>query len=121
MTQQTPSQELYNLLITRDFDPESLDSAGKPGGDPAKAVSFKFNYTADSGKDYGTAVVMINNSGLNLFYGDNLGKGMDAEDKNAWFSFLEQLKHFASGKFNSEEVLKIQDISKYKNSIVRFS
>lgn len=117
MTQQTPSQELYNLLITRDFDPESLDSAGKPGGDPAKAVSFKFNYTADSGKDYGTAVVMINNSGLNLFYGDNLGKGMDAEDKNAWFSFLEQLKHFASGKFNSEEVLKIQDISKYKYSM----
>ena len=117
MTQQTPSQELYNLLITRDFDPESLDSAGKPGGDPAKAVSFKFNYTSDSGKDYGTAVVMINNSGLNLFYGDNLGKGMDAADKNAWFSFLEQLKHFASGKFNSEEVLKIQDISKYKYSM----
>jgi hypothetical protein len=117
MTQQTPSQELYNLLITRDFDPESLDSAGKPGGDPAKAVSFKFNYTSDSGKDYGAAVVMINNSGLNLFYGDNLGKGMDAADKNAWFSFLEQLKHFASGKFNSEEVLKIQDIGKYKYSM----
>jgi hypothetical protein len=118
MTQENnPNQVLHDLLVTRNFNPESIDSKGKSGGEPAKAVSFKFDYKGESGKDYGTAVAMINAKGLTLFFGDNLGKSMDSADKNGWFSFLEQLKNFAIRDFGSEGQFNISDISKLKYSM----
>ena len=118
MTQKNnPNQVLHDLLVTRNFNPESIDSKGKSGGDPADAVSFKFDYKGESGKDYGTAVAMINNKGLTLFFGDNLGKSMESADKNGWFSFLEQLKNFAIRDFGSLGEFNISDISKLKYSM----
>ena len=118
MTQKNnPNQVLHDLLVTRNFNPESIDSNGKSGGDPANAVSFKFDYKGESGKDYGTAVAMINNKGLTLFFGDNLGKSMESADKNGWFSFLEQLKNFAIRDFGSLGEFNISDISKLKYSM----
>jgi hypothetical protein len=118
MTQENnPNQVLHDLLVTRNFNPESIDSKGKSGGEPSKAVSFKFDYKGESGKDYGTAVAMINAKGLTLFFGDNLGKSMDSADKNGWFSFLEQLKNFAIRDFGSNGEFNISDISKLKYSM----
>ena len=116
MNQNNPKQELYNLLVTRNFDPESIDANGKSGGNPDKAMSFKFDYKAASGKDYGTAVIMIKETGLTLFFGDNLGKSMDSADKNGWFSFLEQLKNFAMRE-DLADGFNIQNINKLKYSM----
>jgi hypothetical protein len=89
MAQLTPARKLFDLLISRDFDPEMLDSLGKPSADPAEAEIFSFDFRAESGKDYGTVVIMLGDgNNLEVFSGDNMGKTMDEDDKNNWFDFL---------------------------------
>jgi len=96
MSQLTPARKLFDLLVSRDFDPEMLDVSGKPAPDPAEAEIFSFDFRAQSGKDYGTVVIMLSNEGdLEVYCADNVGKTMEGSDKTEWFAFLEQLKNFA--------------------------
>jgi hypothetical protein len=96
----TPARKLFDLLVSRDFDPEMLDSSGRPAADPAETEIFSFDFVAHSGKDYGTVVVMLSdNHDLEVYCSDNVGRTMEGDDKNDWFSFLEQLKNFAVRNF----------------------
>jgi hypothetical protein len=88
-------QDLADFLVTKNFDPEYFDAQGQPA-EAGDAKTMKFDYVAGTGKNYGTAVCVIADDELNLFYGDNLGRGMDPEDKDEWFSFLEQLSNKAA-------------------------
>ena len=88
-------QDLADFLVTKNFDPEYFDAQGQPA-EAGDAKTMKFDYVAGTGKNYGTAVVVVADDELNLFYGDNLGRGMDPEDKDEWFSFLEQLSNKAA-------------------------
>jgi len=96
MADLTPARKLFDLLVSRDFDPEILDSAGKSAADPSEAEIFSFDFRAESGKDYGTVVIMLSDEGaLEVYCADNVGKTMEGSDKTDWFQFLEQLKNFA--------------------------
>jgi hypothetical protein len=98
----TPARKLFDLLVSRDFDPEMLDSSGKPANDPSETEIFSFDFRAESGKDYGTVVIMLgDNNELEVYCSDNVGRSMEGSDKNDWFSFLEQLKNFATRNFMS--------------------
>jgi hypothetical protein len=98
----TPARKLFDLLISRDFDPEMLDSSGRPAADPSEAEIFSFDFRARSGKDYGTVVIMMgDDNDLEIYCSDNVGRGMEGDDKNDWFAFLEQLKNFATRNFMS--------------------
>jgi hypothetical protein len=88
-------QDLADFLVTKNFDPEYFDAQGQPA-EAGDAKTMKFDYVAGTGKNYGTAVCVVADDELNLFYGDNLGRGMDPEDKDEWFSFLEQLSNKAA-------------------------
>lgn len=100
MAQKTAAKQIFDLLVTQDFDPESLDSSGKPAADPADAEIFSFDFVSHSGKNYGTVVVMLSDEGeLELFFGDNIGKTMEGEDKAEWYAFMQQLKQFATKNF----------------------
>ena len=101
MSTNNASKQLFDLLVSRDFDPEMLDVKGMPAPNPAEAELFNFDFRAESGKDYGTVVVMIGNEDNNLevYFGDNVGRTMEGQDKNDWFAFLQQLKHFAVKNF----------------------
>ena len=108
MAQQTPAKQLFDLLVTRNFDPEMLDSSGKPAPDPEEAEVFSFDFVAQSGKNYGTVVVMLGSDhNLEVYSGDNVGKTMEGSDKNEWFAFLEQLKHFSTRNLMSFGVKNI--------------
>ena len=96
MSQQNAALKLFDLLTSRDFDPNMLDVTGKPAADPAEAEMFSFEYRAESGKDYGTIVILLGDDGeLTVFCADNVGRTMEGEDKQSWFAFLEQLKDFS--------------------------
>jgi hypothetical protein len=96
----TPARKLFDLLVSRDFDPEMLDSSGKPAPDPSEAEIFSFDFRARSGKDYGTVVIMLgDDNNLEVYCSDNVGRGMEGDDKNDWFAFLEQLKQFSVRNF----------------------
>jgi hypothetical protein len=96
MATQTPAKQLYDLLVSRNFDIELLDSSGKSAENPAEAEVFSFDYTTESGNDYGTVVIMLGTENdLEVYFGDNIGRGMEINDKNEWFDFLYQLRMFA--------------------------
>jgi hypothetical protein len=96
MSQQNAALKLFDLLTSRDFDPNMLDIRGKPASDPAEAEMFSFEFRAESGKDYGTIVILLGDDGeLTVFCADNVGRTMEGGDKQSWFGFLEQLKDFA--------------------------
>lgn len=102
MSDITSARKLFDLLISRDFDPEMLDSSGRPAPDPAEAEIFSFDFRAKSGKDYGTVVIMLgDDNNLEIYCSDNVGRSMEGNDKNDWFAFLEQLKNFATRNFMS--------------------
>ena len=97
MALQTPQKQLFDILVTKNFDPDMLDVTGKPATNPAEADIFSFDYIADSGQDYGTVVIMFSDENdVQIYFGDNLGKGMEQEDKTSWFNFLHQIKNFAT-------------------------
>ena len=96
MATQTPAKQLYDLLVSRNFDVELLDSSGKTAENPAEAEVFSFDYTTESGNDYGTVVIMLGaENDLEIYFGDNIGRGMETDDKNEWFDFLYQIRMFA--------------------------
>jgi hypothetical protein len=102
MAQITPARKFFDLLVSRDFDPEILDNTGRPAADPAEAEIFSFDFRAESGKDYGTVVVMLgDDNNLDVYFADNVGKTMEGADKDDWFQFLAQLKQFAVKNFMS--------------------
>jgi hypothetical protein len=118
-TQQTISQRLYDLLATRGFDPQTLDA--KTGRDvpPADAQVLKFDYTSSTGKNYGTAVIVLSDDQqLILFFGDNLGKSMESPDKDEWFQFLQQLSQFATrNDFNTFSPQNLNQLKQYAAGI----
>ena len=100
MAQNTPGQQLFDLLVTRGFDPEILDSTGKPALSAEDAEIYSFEFVSSGGTNYGTVVVMLgDDKQLELFSGDNVGRGMDSEDKTEWYEFQHQLKNFATKNF----------------------
>ena len=122
MAKETTEKKLYDLLVTRDYDNfQALDSrTGKVPSNPqtgAQDVSmadmFAFDWSSSRGKNYGTAVILLTpEHELELYFGDNLGKTMeDPEDKNEWFAFMEQLRHFATRtNFNGFRPLNINQL-----------
>jgi len=105
------AKNLYDILVTRDFEPEILDSSGKSVADPNEAELFSFDWKTD-GSNYGTVVILLGSSNdLEIYYGDNLGRGMDSEDRGAWYDFLAQMKNFATRNMLS---FKLNNINRLK-------
>jgi hypothetical protein len=111
MAQNNANQKLNDLLVSKNFSPQALDNQGKPAANPQDATLFSFDYTADSGKDYGTVAILINDD-VSVYFGDNLGKSMDPADKNDWFDFLYQVRQFAMrnvpGNFSTQDLNKLK-------------
>lgn len=89
------STDLADLLATHNFDVEMSNSRNN-AANAEDATIFKFDFVTQTGRNYGTAVIVISDdSELMLFYGDNLGRGMEPEDKDQWFAFMKELKDFS--------------------------
>jgi hypothetical protein len=115
MAQQTPSKDLYDLLVTKNFDPEILDVSGKPAAVPSDADIFSFDFTTESGNDYGTVVIMFaDDNDVQMYFGDNVGRGMEQQDKTEWFNFLSQIKLFATKNMMS---FSPKDLNRLKYSM----
>ena len=122
MAKETTEKKLYDLLTTRDYNNfQAIDSrTGKVPVDPesgaqdvSRADMFTFDWNSSRGKNYGTAVVLLTpEHELELYFGDNLGKTMEnLDDKNEWFAFMEQLRHFATRtNFNGFRPLNINQL-----------
>jgi hypothetical protein len=103
--------QLYDLLVTRDFEPEMKDAQGKNINNPADADMFTFDWKTEN-KNYGTVVVLVGeNKNLTVFFGDNIGRSMEGDDKSDWYSFLNQMKQFSTRNLLNFE---LQNLNKLK-------
>jgi hypothetical protein len=104
-------QKLNDLLVSRNFHPELTGKDGRPS-DASEAKTFAFDYTAPSGKNYGTMVIVLaNDNEMKVMYGDNLGKTMEGADKQSFFDFIQALHQFAVRNFwtfSSEDLSKLK-------------
>ncbi len=110
------ANSLYNLLVTRDFEPKATKNGEAPTNDQGKedisaANMFSFDYKTPN-KNYGTVVILLGDkNNMIVFYGDNVGRAMEGADKQEWYQFLEQLKHFAMRnmlKFELDNISKLK-------------
>ena len=112
MMENSAQTQLYDLLVTRDFEPEMKDSSGKDVNNPAEADMFTFDWKTEN-KNYGTVVILIGaNKNLTVFFGDNLGRSMESGDKDAWYEFLNQMKQFSVR--NNLLGFELQNLNKLK-------
>jgi hypothetical protein len=96
MAQENISTQLNDLLASRDFQPELLDREGRPT-DAENADIFTFDYVSGGGKNYGTMVIILDaDNEMQVFYGDNLGRSMEGDDKTEFFDFVQHLHKFAN-------------------------
>ena len=108
------SQQLLDLLATRNFHPEMLDRMGKPSN-AEDAKTFTFDYVAGSGKNYGTMVVVLDSDNeMKIMYGDNLGRTMEGDDKGEFFDFLQHLNQKAT---SNRWTHSIADINQLKHTM----
>jgi hypothetical protein len=112
MMENSAQTQLYDLLVTRDFEPEMKDASGKDVTDPSQADMFTFDWRTEN-KNYGTVVVLVGeNKNLTVFFGDNLGRSMEGDDKSDWYEFLNQIKQFSVR--NNLLGFELQNINKLK-------
>ena len=96
MAQENISSQLNDLLASRDFQPELLDKEGRPT-DAENAEIFTFDFVSSGGKNYGTMVIILDaDNEMQVFYGDNLGRSMEGDDKTEFFDFVQHLHKFAN-------------------------
>ena len=115
MAIENTSQDLADLLVTKGFDPVYTDERGMDSSQ-AEAKIFSFDWKASSGKNYGTAVIVLGeDNDLQFFFGDNLGRSIERpQDKKEWFDFLEQLSNFATQR---RHTFSPKDINQLKHTM----
>lgn len=93
--QENTPKQLFDLLVSKNFNPKALNTQGKATMDPSEADMFSFNFVTTE-KDYGTVVVLLDSeNNLEVYYGNNIVNAMSGKDRNSWYDFLYQLRMFA--------------------------
>jgi hypothetical protein len=105
------ANQLNNMLLTKDFSPEMTDAKGKHVLNPDDAELFNFDFKVGD-RNYGTVVILLGaDKNLEVYYGDNLGRGMEEQDREAWYDFLYQVRMLAKSNMMKYD---LQDISRLK-------
>ena len=112
--QQTSSQKLFDLLLSKDFDINTLDSSGKSITDIQEADIFSFDFISNT-INYGTVVILMGDEkNFEIFFGDNIGRGLERDAKNTWYDLLYQLRMFAKRNMMS---FSLKNINKLKHTM----
>lgn len=112
-------QQLYDLLVSKDFEPVQYNSRGAAVIDSDDADLIGFDYHSPSGKEYGTVQILFGEDGdMGVYFGDNVGRTMEPDDKKHWFSFLEQLRMFAK---RHRMTFDLQNINRLKYTVKTMS
>ena len=115
MSIETRSQELADILVTRNFEPDYF-KAGRSVTTAQDADMFSFDYVGASGRNYGTVVIMFQEDDTFLLLAsDNMARGMEDADADAWFGFLNQLKQWAVSPGTGFRNFSIENIAKLRH------
>ena len=112
-SQDNTSKNLYDLVVSQGLDPTVLDASGKETISPEEGEIISFEFEGEN--NYGTVVLVLDsNSNIEVYYGDNVGKSMEAVDKEKWYDFLNHIRNFARKNLKT---FSVKDISKLKHTM----
>jgi len=107
-------QRLFDLLLSKDFNMKTLDSTGKSVTDITEADIFSFDFISNK-INYGTVVILLGNEkNFEIFFGDNIGRGLERDAKNTWYDLLYQLRMFAK---RNMLIFSLKNINKLKHTM----
>lgn len=115
---------LFDKIRSR-FDNITLgNEKAKAESDPSKARFYNFTYTSKDGTEFGKVTLsLIDETGLKVYYGQNISNEMDREQRQEWYEFLRNLRQFAKRNlltFDTRDInrsnLEIQDIKQQAKS-----
>ena len=112
------SASLFDKIRSR-FSTITLgDNKAKAVTDPSMARFFNFTYTSIDGAEFGKITLsLIDETSLKVYYGQNITRDMDKEQRKEWYKFLRNLRLFAKRNlltFDTRDInksnLELQDI-----------
>jgi hypothetical protein len=115
MSIETRSQDLANMLVTRNFEPEYYQQ-GRSVPTADNADMFSFDYVSSGGHNYGTVVIMFQQDDTFLLLSaDNMARGMQDSDSDEWFGFLNQLKQWAVSPGSGFRNFSVENLAKLRH------
>ena len=85
------------------------DEQGNSTNNPADVKFFNFDFEVDGIKFGNITASLIDSQKLKVYYSLDVTKYMDREEKNAWYSFLQEIRKFAKAHLLG---LDVRDINK---------
>ena len=113
MASNTAANQVYNFLVGKDLDPEVQKVPDPVDPDSTPNTLLTFDFIGPSGHNYGTAVILLGDS-MEMFFGDNLGRTMEGDDKQAWYDFLYALRNIARRNMMTYDW---KDLAKLKHNL----
>jgi len=112
--QENTSKKLFDLLLGKDYNVKLLNSKGKPVTEVTEADIFNFDFNSNN-TNYGTVVILLGGeNNFEIFFGDNIGRGLERNAKNTWYDLLYQLRMFAKRNMLS---FSLKNINKLKHTM----
>lgn len=103
------SENLFDKIRSRFTSINIGDENAKATVDPTKARFFNFDFT-HNGEDYGNITFsLVDEQAIKVYYDQEIDKNMDAETRQAWYSFLKDIRLFAKRHMMTFD---IRDIAK---------
>jgi len=115
---ETVAASLFDKIRSRFTSVTLGDEKAKATTDPEKARFFNFTYTDETGAEFGKVTIsLIDETGLKVYYGQNISSQMDREQRTEWYLFLRNLRKFAKRNlltFDTRDInksnLELQDV-----------
>lgn len=104
------SDELYHKL-GKFSDVKMYDSSGEETIETDKAVLYQFNYANNDVNPKIVTINIVNPEGMEIIISKDIIKDMDSQEKNQWYSFIDNLRDFALTRFMG---WKVHDITKQR-------
>mgnify|MGYP003773239465 FL=1 len=103
------AEELFNQIRSRFSNVTIGDETAEVVNDPKTARYFDFVYSEDTSQIGNVSVSLDETEGVVVMFSNNFGEGSQNFQKDAWFSFLKELRSFAKKRLLNFEV---RDINK---------
>lgn len=109
---------LFDKIRSRFTNVTLGDEKAEAEQDPEKARFFNFVYSDESGTEFGTVTMsLIDEESLKVYFGVDITRDMDQDQRKEWYEFLRNLRKFAKRNlltFDTRDItksnLELQDI-----------
>jgi len=118
------AEDLFDKIRSRFENVSVGDAKAKATSDPSQARFFNFDFVSKDGDNFGNITVsLIDESSLKIYFSKNISQELDELQKQEWYDFLRNLRHFSKRNmlsFDTRDInrsnLKVRDLEQVSKS-----